>query len=353
MKRADLATPKGIDHDYNYLTSIERELDRADKYAASRGLVLEEEERRRSKQPVKGETQFNAALERCGAVVTKAPKGMTRSKQNETVCSKKNRTLHWTVEWVHPDGNRTMDRLWETQRISAAYEDHLRYLDSSRPKKRRKADNKQRDPTTSSSVPVNGPIAGERPSGSTMTTASVSKRKREGEETNTNRNAEGEGPNTAIATNPDAPGAPQHSASIPASSDASPATDPAPSETDLNFFLHHPSLPSKYPVLIPLPPDAKLATSLTNRLVLEFPTIYVLHSQPDGKLPDGFVSEEDFFASAKKELIEEIAAGEPSIGAAGGDSEGTKAQGLEDGEVDEGRLLEVLGKDLEGVAGLL
>ncbi len=88
MKRSDLATPKGIDHDYNYLTSIEREFDRAEKDALSRGLVLEEDGRRK-KQPVKGETQFNAAIERCGVLVEKAPKGMTRSKQNETICSKK------------------------------------------------------------------------------------------------------------------------------------------------------------------------------------------------------------------------------------------------------------------------
>ena len=88
MKRADLATPKGIDHDYNYLTSIERELDQAEKNAASRGIVLADE-KRGSKQPAKGETQFNAALERCRVVVAKAPKGMTRSKQNETICSKK------------------------------------------------------------------------------------------------------------------------------------------------------------------------------------------------------------------------------------------------------------------------
>lgn len=88
MKRAELATPKGIDHDYNYLTSIERELDHAEKNAISRGFMLEEE-MRRGKQPAKGETQFNAAIERCGVVVAKAPKGMTRSKRNATICSKK------------------------------------------------------------------------------------------------------------------------------------------------------------------------------------------------------------------------------------------------------------------------
>lgn len=88
MKRADLATPKGIDHDYNYLTSIERELDYAEKNALSRGFVLEDE-KRRSKHPAKGETQLNSALERCRVIVTKAPKGMTRSKQNGTGCSRK------------------------------------------------------------------------------------------------------------------------------------------------------------------------------------------------------------------------------------------------------------------------
>ena len=88
MKRSDLATPKGIDHDYNYLTSIERQLDQAEKNAISRGFDLEEE-RRRKHFPVKGEVRFKDAIQRCGVVVMKAPKGMTRSKQNGTSCSKK------------------------------------------------------------------------------------------------------------------------------------------------------------------------------------------------------------------------------------------------------------------------
>ena len=37
----------------------------------------------------KGESQLEAALERCGVVVAKAPKGMTRSKQNETLVTKR------------------------------------------------------------------------------------------------------------------------------------------------------------------------------------------------------------------------------------------------------------------------
>ncbi len=88
IKRADLATPKGIDHDYNYLTSIEREIDHAERDASSRGVVLEEA-RRKNKNKQKGEVHVETALEKCGVIVAKAPKGMTRAKQNETACTKK------------------------------------------------------------------------------------------------------------------------------------------------------------------------------------------------------------------------------------------------------------------------
>lgn len=268
----------------------------------------------------------------------------------------RNRTLQWTVEWVHPDGNKTTDKVWEIQGISTAYHDHLRYLDTSRPKKRRKPDHNHKDIALSanlvlSSVPAHGTTATEQPNGST-TTASVGKRKREEDEANMNRNAEGEGQNMAIAAVPGDSEAVKQSASLPASSEASPVTESAP-RVDFNFYLHHPSLPSRHPVLIPLSPDAKLATSLTNRLVLEFPTIYVLRSQLDAKLPEGFVSEEDFFASARKGLVEEIAGEKTSVGGFAGNSQERKVYDLEDGEVDEGRLLEVLGKDLKGFAGSL
>lgn len=64
------------------------------------------------------------------------------------------------------------------------------------------------------------------------------------------------------------------------------------------------------------------------------------------------MSEEGFFASAKKDLIEEVAGDGAQIDGLNGAGDEGKA-GLEDGEVDEGRLLEVLGKDLNGVAGSL
>ena len=278
----------------------------------------------------------------------------------------RNRTLNWTVEWVHPDGKKTMDKLWETQCISAAYDDHLRHLDPSRPRKKRKSDHgprekqkpshKHEDLTASVSfVPVNGPVHDATTEAQPVNSSRKSpldKRKREEGEFNADHNAEGENQNISIVTGPSELGVLQHSAHIPGPSEDSPAIIPAPKE-DFNFYLHHPSLPSRHPVLIPLPPDAKLATALTNRLVLEFPTIYVLPGKLEGTLPEGLVSEEDFFASAKKELIAEVGGGDPLEGGFEGVAEERRADDFEDGEVNEGRLLEVLGKDLKDVVGSL
>ena len=259
-----------------------------------------------------------------------------------------------------------MDKLWETQCISAAYGDHLRHLDPSRPRKKRRPDpgprekrkpsDKHEDLTASASIAsVNGLVHDATTEGQPVdssTTAPVGKRKREEGESNMDRNAEEENQNISTATGPSEPAALPTSAHTPNVSEESPAIIPPPKEA-FNFYLHHPSLPSRHPVLIPLPPDARLATALTNRLVLEFPTIYVLPSKPDGTLPEGLVSEEDFFASARKELIAEVGGGDPLEGGLEEGAEERGADDFEEGEVNEGRLLEVLGKDLKDVVGSL
>ena len=74
--------------------------------------------------------------------------------------------------------------------------------------------------------------------------------------------------------------------------------------------------------------------------------------QSDKKLPKGFIRDEDLFAIARKELVEEIEQGELRDGDI--EENGNPGQGgLKDGEVDERRLLKVLGKDLKGITGAL
>lgn len=96
VKRADLATPSGIDHDYNFLTGIERNIDNAERDAEERGVILDSADERELgwrqrglSGPAKGEAKLKAAIEQSGAIISKAPLGMTRAKQNKTHWNKK------------------------------------------------------------------------------------------------------------------------------------------------------------------------------------------------------------------------------------------------------------------------
>jgi hypothetical protein len=70
VKKSQLATPAGIDHDYNFLTSIERGLEKA---------------RRAAKGRQASDQHFAVA----GVAVIRAPKGLSRQKDNKTHQNKK------------------------------------------------------------------------------------------------------------------------------------------------------------------------------------------------------------------------------------------------------------------------
>ncbi|KMU81824.1 hypothetical protein CISG_02840 [Coccidioides immitis RMSCC 3703] len=101
LKRKELATPAAFDKDFNFITEIERCLERADRDAENRGIMLEDEERskkkRRTGEFTKGEALLRR-IEESGVDVIRAPKGMTRSRQNMSQWHKKHKCVNWTVE---------------------------------------------------------------------------------------------------------------------------------------------------------------------------------------------------------------------------------------------------------------
>lgn len=95
MKRTELSTPSGFDRDFNFITGIERVIERADKEVENRAIPLDREsgtaENRRRHDKIRGECSFQRAVANSGVHVAKAPKGMTRSKQNSS---------HWERKYV-------------------------------------------------------------------------------------------------------------------------------------------------------------------------------------------------------------------------------------------------------------
>lgn len=80
VKRSELATPRGIDHDYNFLTSIERGLQRADDDAEARG--------HENKKYEQNQAKLQRYLQSNRIIVDRAPIGMTRQKTNRTRMTK-------------------------------------------------------------------------------------------------------------------------------------------------------------------------------------------------------------------------------------------------------------------------
>lgn len=77
MKRKELATPAGIDHDYNFLTGVERAVDRAEQEAERKGIPLDS-------KPGSTGMKLEQGLRESMVAVRKSPKGMSRQKENRT-----------------------------------------------------------------------------------------------------------------------------------------------------------------------------------------------------------------------------------------------------------------------------
>lgn len=166
MSRSELATAKGIDHDYNYLTSLERAIERADRHFTAQGVIIHGDDsddggggplystragparkggQGGGKNPAttpKGEIPLKHALQRSGVHIIRAPAGLSRAKANHTRWAKKRHQIVWTVEWVHPDGSKEVGECAADSAIGSVYEVDVvlakRKREGYRPRKKRR-----------------------------------------------------------------------------------------------------------------------------------------------------------------------------------------------------------------------
>lgn len=81
VKRSDLATPAGIDRDYNFLVGIERALERGERDAQD-GRLLAGDSSNHSKAQEKA--HLATRIQAAGVMVEYAPLGMSRQQINKT-----------------------------------------------------------------------------------------------------------------------------------------------------------------------------------------------------------------------------------------------------------------------------
>lgn len=270
-------------------------------------------------------------LAAAGITVIRAPKGMSRQRENKTHRSKSgcvsasvqradtnyhsNKNVIWTVEWIDADKNRTITQTSSAEQIfraSPLYESPAQKRKRGAEKAAQKAAEK---PDAEQQAEKQGT---EKPQETTEKPQEATEKPQEATE------------KPQSDPSPNAP-------SDPTSVDT--PTKPAYTPTHI-FYLHRPRTSSAHPVLIPLDSATSLSEALTRRTVLEYPTIYMFAA--DAPLPEGYMLESAYL----KQEGEEAAELEEMLGSV--------APGVlkeEEGKeevLDSQRLLDVLKADLGG-----
>lgn len=395
-KRADLATPSSIDQDFNFITSVERSLQRADESALDKGIDLAPSGVKR-RGPV-GKWKFDAEVEERGIRLIRAPSGLSRNKQNKSHwAGGPNKCILWTTEWVFHDGQRKITNVRETRTVAQGF---LAVFGRKTLDRKRKRDVDETDTAAGSQHetaatrqdPATEESANLETQNTTITTAQHlldakgdlgSNESVEDDDTiygdeetplNTSEGLEtkkqasqvahatpGEDPlnnKEDFAVEKSLDDEAPHP--IPASADDAEPQMPAGEESSLaqeeslasnipednlsqllshlHFYLLRPNT-AKYKCLIPIAQVSTLKDVLSGKTLLEFPTFYVREEPPDS-LPEPFISEEKYTQLYGSEVPISL----PTYAAP--DDTGSQKKPLPD--IDEKKVLEVLQQDLTG-----
>lgn len=278
QKKNQLQTEAGIDHDFNFLTGVERAFDKADHDAKTRGISLGGKP---ASYPKHSHQNVERALVESEVDIRRAPKGMSRSRLNRTeyINRSPHYCLNWTVEWFFPEGLTIVRNCFESLTLEQACK-RVRPVNQGKKRKREaKQAARQRD---ANNVKHTGPRGTE------------TKQLITGPEESSVEEQAPAGAQEPFAEStllePTPPLTPEIDQAPPLPDNHAPSRPKKHESPTYHYYLHKPLCPGETRVLIPLDADATLRDALFQKTVLEFPTIYALREAPE-RLPVGFVTE--------------------------------------------------------------
>jgi hypothetical protein len=279
IPKSTLQTSSGIDRDYNFLSGLERNIDRADKETSERGVALDG----KGKAVFQKRWHDNGALGKYlrdnGIVVHKAPIGMARQKANQTRFIAKSKRIVWSVEWV-VGGEKKVVEVDESRTLEEAYKELM--VEKERESKKRKR--MQDDAATKARK------------------QKVHTEKTEIEETTaedvTSRMETAPGPEGETTNIPTIAPSTDEAKTTDASQEQQPSEEAPLAQETTHFYLQKPHTSSTNTVLIPLTSTTTLTTALHQQHVLEFPTIYAFTTidtpESTNPLPNGFITVQQY-----------------------------------------------------------
>lgn len=359
VKKNDLTTPAGIDHDFNFLSGIERTFDKAGKDLHDRGMESTSNVRKRwqSDGPLQRYIREN------NIVVDRAPVGMSRQKTNQTRYLPKSKRIVWTVEWIDIDGIKRLSEVHEAATLGDSYAAMLAEREKESKKRKRDLDNQfGKDVKRAVAADEEGQTTGQAQSSTQeegQATAPAQAEPSSEMETLEEDGASNETmpPEAEIQPkeDPTTESLPESPHPTPAETTSTNTNNQAPSsQPPPTFYLLTPHTSSTSTVLTPLSSTKTLTANLSSRTILEYPTIYTF--PPDiAALPPGFVSAQDYVEEKAEEEreLEEMLKAVP--GAKREDLFGRQDKGGVEGKTgtdwDEGRILEMLKRDVGAARG--
>jgi hypothetical protein len=284
LKKRDLSTPTGLDQDYNYLKSIERQIDSAETDTAQRVNDAPDGKPRNVATGWRSDSKLQAYLAEHRITVERAPRGMQRQRDSTLRSTRGHRAL-WTIEWVTDGGER---ELQHDCAEASAIRDLFAFSKLGRKRKAqgRAADdelNRKQNPTKKHKTEPISPRIKDEPDLAPTDNVGISARPEKDSKDPAMLSAESVSPSTTPVEQ------------APKSEDGR--------ESSTRFYLRRPATASASKVLIPLRANATLTKSLEDQIVQEYPTIYVMPYDADN-LPDGFVLFSQYLVERKQDEVE-------------------------------------------------
>ncbi|KAF1817060.1 hypothetical protein P152DRAFT_510367 [Eremomyces bilateralis CBS 781.70] len=356
MKKSELSTEPAFDHDYNFLAGIERVIDKAERDVESRGMEKAERMDRggrgfgrrgggqgttgEARVALREETRLKDAVGRAQVIWERAPKGMARRKMNQSHYLNRSKRIRWMVEWIHDDGSKRLGHMIENESLADGYRAMIEPKESRSSKKRKRPSEGE------------GPVHNESQDGNLPPDQSLQPEPNEVEvakqpDQPTSEPTPSQGPDANLDT--------AGSRLNAHSTDPEDLIDEGPPShfPDRHFYLLMPQTPGKHTVLVPLSAQTILSEALRGRVIMEFPTIYVLPQLPE-ELPEPFALESKYLRITREQ--EEEVRGffgdlDPLPNAATGNSEfsGVSTDVDNSRQNLDGTLAETLAKDVGGL----
>ncbi|OJK01574.1 hypothetical protein ASPACDRAFT_41837 [Aspergillus aculeatus ATCC 16872] len=398
LRRSELATETAFDRDFNFITGIERSIERAGRDAENRGIRVDGDatgfvrdlavvglddspsstgtgkgvegeggevgggaggaggKRKRGAAvaaavaagagagaagagagaggPAKGESAFLREVRNAGVKVIRAPRGMSRNKENGSRWFAKQQCLVWTVEWIGETGEKRTRNCRDSVPISISYD---RAFPLSREEREKEKEQEQTETQTQNQEQGEDQGQAQQQELPSSTTENVAQQPEDIPSVNTTTT---ESSTTAESTAPTTIDEPHPPTTTSSEQEETHAILP---HRNVYFYLHRPRTATKHPVLIPLAPSMTLTAALHDHTVIEFPTIYVLPDSPDALRAQGsdarYLLEDEYIRTHAP--VEEN-----SASPAESEVEQQAPAGIDLGNVDEKKVLEVLKKDL-------